>query len=168
VSAAARLDRAADDEARALLHLCCGSMRWAAAMAARRPFASDDALLRAAAEEWARMGPDDVREALAHHPRIGASLEDLRAKFAATANWAAGEQADARLASEATLRALAAGNAAYETRFGYVFVVCATGKTADEMLALLRARLVNDPEHELRVAAAEHAKITRIRLEKLR
>jgi 2-oxo-4-hydroxy-4-carboxy-5-ureidoimidazoline decarboxylase len=108
-----------------------------------------------------------VIEALAHHPRIGADLDELRKKYASTADWASGEQAGAASASEATLRALQAGNIAYEARFGHLFVVCATGKSASEMLALLEARLHNDAQTELRIAAAEQAKITRIRLEKL-
>src|SRR6266568_4928813 len=91
----------------------------------------------------------------------------LRARFGRAGPWAAGEQAGVQAASEEMLGALAEENRAYEARFGYIFIVCATGKTADEMLALLRARLLTDPRDEIRVAAAEQAKITRIRLEKL-
>ena len=109
----------------------------------------------------------DWLEAFAAHPRIG-DLDALRAKFAATAAWAVRRAGGRRRrADEATLRALADGNRDYEARFGYIFIVCATGKTAGEMLALLRERLGNDPEAELAVAAAEQAKITRIRLRKL-
>jgi 2-oxo-4-hydroxy-4-carboxy-5-ureidoimidazoline decarboxylase len=109
----------------------------------------------------------DILEALQHHPRIGADLGELRKKYASTATWAAGEQSGAAAADEATLVALRDGNVEYEKRFGHIFVVCATGKTAGEMLALLQARMHNDPQRELGVAAAEQAKITRIRLEKL-
>ncbi len=113
------------------------------------------------------MERDDVLEALTHHPRIGADIGELRKKYAATAAWAAGEQAGAGAASEETLRALHAGNLRYEARFGHIFVVCATGKSAGEMLELLEGRIDHDPETEIRIAAAEQAKITRIRLAKL-
>ena len=168
MSAAAVVNAAAEGEAQAMLLRCCGSARWAERVAARRPFASDEALFRAAAEEWASASRDDVLEALTHHPRIGADLGELRKKYASTASWAAGEQSGAQAASEATLVALRDGNVAYEARYGHLFVVCATGKTADEMLAILRARMDNTHDDELRIAAGEQAKIARIRLEKLR
>jgi 2-oxo-4-hydroxy-4-carboxy-5-ureidoimidazoline decarboxylase len=167
VSAADILDRASEKEARAMLARCCGASRWVEGMLARRPFGSDDALLAAADAVWAEASRDDVLEALSHHPRIGASLDELREKFASTATWSAGEQAGAAAASEDTLAALRDGNVRYEARFGHIFVVCATGRTAAEMLALLEARMPNDPEVEIRVAAAEQGKITRIRLAKL-
>jgi 2-oxo-4-hydroxy-4-carboxy-5-ureidoimidazoline decarboxylase len=161
------LDRATEDEARIMLTRCCGSARWVASMLARRPFGSDDALFRIAEEEWARVDRDDVLEALTHHPRIGASMDELRKKYASTAGWSAGEQSGAAAADEDTLLALRDGNARYEQRFGHVFVVCATGKSAAEMLAILESRLANDPALEWRVAQDEQRKITRIRLEKL-
>jgi 2-oxo-4-hydroxy-4-carboxy-5-ureidoimidazoline decarboxylase len=167
VSAAAKLDAAGDDDALALLRRCCGAERWARAMAARRPFGDDAALLAAADEVWAAMDRADVLEAFTHHPRIGADMDALRAKFRATADWSAAEQAGAAGASDEVLRALGDGNLRYEAKFGHIFIVCATGKTAAEMLALLEARMPNDPEVELRVAAGEQAKITKIRLEKL-
>lgn len=155
-----------EDEAEAVFRRCCGAARWARQMTARRPFATPEALFAMADEIWARLSRDDWLEAFAHHPRIG-DLESLRTRFASTRAWAAGEQAGAATASEAVLHALAEGNRAYEERFGYIFIVCATGKSADEMLGLLRARLPNDPAAELHVAAAEQRKITRLRLEKL-
>ena len=94
-------------------------------------------------------------------------MEALRAKFASTSTWAEGEQASVRQASQETLEALATGNEDYERKFGYIFIVCATGKSADEMLALLQARLANKPEDEILIAAGEQNKITRLRLEKL-
>jgi 2-oxo-4-hydroxy-4-carboxy-5-ureidoimidazoline decarboxylase len=167
VSASSRLDAASEAEALAMLERACGAHRWAAAMVVRRPFGSDAALFAAADEEWAKMSKDDVLEALAHHPRIGADLDELRKKYASTASWAANEQAGAATASEATLEALRDANVRYEARYGHVFVVCATGKSADEMLSILHARMNHEPDAELRIAAAEQAKITRIRLEKL-
>jgi 2-oxo-4-hydroxy-4-carboxy-5-ureidoimidazoline decarboxylase len=161
------LDQAAEPDARAMLTRCCGSSRWVGEMLARRPFGSRDALLRAADDVWESASREDVLEALAHHPRIGANLEELRKRFASTAAWSAGEQAGAAGASEETLSALREGNLRYESRFGHIFVVCATGKSAAEMLALLEARMPNDPPTEIRVAQAEQGKITRLRLEKL-
>lgn len=135
-------------------------------MVAARPFRSLAGLLGAADTAWAACGPADWLEAFSHHPRIG-DLDSLRRRFADTAAWATGEQAGTAEADEATLAALAAGNASYERVFGHIFIVCATGKTAPEMLALLEARLANTPESEACVAAAEQHKITRLRLEKL-
>jgi 2-oxo-4-hydroxy-4-carboxy-5-ureidoimidazoline decarboxylase len=167
MSLARILDTAERADAEAMLVRCCGSRRWVDAMLARRPFGSDDALFRAADEAWAAARAEDIREALAHHPRIGEDLDVLRQRFASTARWSASEQSSVGNADEATLLALRDGNRVYEDRFGHTFVVCATGKTAAEMLDLLRARLPNDPDTELMVAAAEQAKITRIRLQKL-
>jgi 2-oxo-4-hydroxy-4-carboxy-5-ureidoimidazoline decarboxylase len=135
-------------------------------MTGRRPFASADDVLRAATDGETGLTRDDWLEAFAAHPRIG-DLDSLRKKFATTADWAGGEQAGVAGADESVIRALADGNRAYEAKFGHIFIVCATGKTAPEMLALLIERLTNDPDTELRIAAAEQAKITRLRLEKL-
>ncbi len=131
---------------------------------AGRPYADRTALHAAAERCWGALSPAGWREAFAHHPRIG---EAAGPRGSATAAWAGAEQAGATGADAATLAALAEGNRAYEARFGHVFLVCATGRGAAEMLALLRARLANEPAAELRVAAAEQAKITRLRLEKL-
>jgi 2-oxo-4-hydroxy-4-carboxy-5-ureidoimidazoline decarboxylase len=161
-----RLNALTDAQARAELLRCCGARRWAEQMTARRPFASEDDLLAAADAVWWRLDRTDWLEALAAHPRIG-DFDVLRAKFASTAAWAAGEQAGVARAGDETLRGLADGNRGYEARFGFLFIVCATGKSADEMLGLLRARLANDVETELAVSAGEQAKITQIRLRKL-
>jgi 2-oxo-4-hydroxy-4-carboxy-5-ureidoimidazoline decarboxylase len=161
------INTAPEADARAALLRCCGSRRWADALLARRPFASPDGLLAAADDIWAGLDRADWHEAFAAHPRIG-DLDGLRRKFAATADWSSREQAGVAGAAEQVLRDLAAGNKQYEDRFGHIFIVCATGKTAAEMLDLLRGRLGNDSEtEELRIAAAEQAKITRLRLEKL-
>jgi len=155
------------EDARAALLRCCGAGRWAGWMLAQRPFASTEALLRAAAGVWTQMEKADVLEAFSRHPEIGGDLEALRARFPATAGWSSAEQSGVAGADVETLEALRDGNAAYREKFGHVFLVCATGKTAAEMLALLRARLANDPATELTIAAGEQAKITRLRLEKL-
>jgi 2-oxo-4-hydroxy-4-carboxy-5-ureidoimidazoline decarboxylase len=152
--------------ARAALLRCCGSRRWADGMSARRPFASVDDAFRTAQGIWSGLDRVDWLEAFAAHPRIG-NLESLRKRFATTAFWARGEQAGIAGADEEVIRALAEGNREYESKFGYIFIVCATGKSAAEMLAILHGRLGNDAETELEIAAAEHLKITRLRLEKL-
>lgn len=154
-------------EARAVLERCCGAARWVEGMEKLRPFASTSELLERAETVWRGLEAPDFLEAFAHHPEIGQNLDELRRKFAATAQLALGEQAGAVGASEATLEALRSQNRAYRERFGYSFIVCATGKTASEMLGLLEGRLHNAPEAELGIAAAEQAKITRLRLEKL-
>lgn len=154
-----RLNAMGVGDARDAFMRCCGSRRWADLMAAARPFASRHVLFAAAERFWEEMGPADFLEAFSHHPKIGEkSLRD---------RWATGEQKGVQGASEETLQGLARGNADYEKKFGFIFLVCATGKSADEMLALLEARVGNDRDRELSVAAGEQAKITRIRLEKL-
>ncbi len=155
-----------EDHAIAAFRRCCGSTRWSEQMARSRPFPSEEALFDAAECTWWGLDPADWLEAFAAHPPIG-DREALRAKFAATAAWSAREQSGVVGASEDVLQALAEDNTRYHDRFGYIFIVCATGKTAEEMLALLRERLSNDPGLEITIAAAEQAKITRIRLEKL-
>ena len=145
---------------------CCGSTRWNMLMAQLFPFQSKEELFAAAEEIWFKLLPNDWLEAFAHHPKIG-DVDSLRAKYAGTRQWAKGEQAGVSEASEAVLKALAEGNAHYENKFGYIFIVCATGKSAEEMLAILRARLLNDHAAELQIAASEQSKITKIRLEKL-
>ena len=150
-------------EAVAALSACCASRRWAERMAALRPFPLPEALLAAADESWWRLEPADWREAFAAHPRIG----EQGAAGHADRGWSAGEQAGAAGMEAARAERLAALNRRYEERFGWVYLVCASGRSGDEMLEILERRLGDDPEHELRVAAAEQAKITRLRLGKL-
>jgi 2-oxo-4-hydroxy-4-carboxy-5-ureidoimidazoline decarboxylase len=159
------IDGLAEDDARAALARCCGARRWVDGMLARRPFGSREALHAAAREVWSVMGDADILEAFAHHPEIGADPAALRARFPATQDLSSAEQAGVAGADPATLNELGAANRAYRARFGYTFIVCATGKSAREMLAAVRARLDNDPGDELRIAAGEQAKITALRLE---
>ena len=145
---------------------CCGSQRWARTMTQARPFTSVDDLLTKANQIWWSLSTEDWLEAFQAHPKIGEQ------KAAATQSeqsraWSAQEQSGIAEAAAEIKRSLAAGNLEYEQRFGFIYIVCATGKTSTEMLAILRDRLTNDTETELRVAAAEQAKITRLRLEKL-
>ena len=148
-----------DDEAasRAFLR-CCGSTRWAAQMAAARPFAGVEALAASADAIWRALAEADWLEAFAAHPRIGSS---------GGSGWSDDEQAGVAGAPEQTRRRLEEVNRHYEARFGYIFIVCATGKTADEMLVLIERRLRHRPGDELRIAAEEQRKITQLRLRKL-
>jgi 2-oxo-4-hydroxy-4-carboxy-5-ureidoimidazoline decarboxylase len=158
-----RIDAGTAGDAQRLLSACCGSTRWVDAMLPRRPFRGREQLLTAARDEWFRLTPDDWREAFAHHPKIG-DREALRKRFPDTHHWSEREQAGAANASLDVLDELAEANRAYEARFGYIFIVCATGKSAEEMLTILRGRLANDPAQEIAIAAREQAKITAIRL----
>ena len=164
--AALRVDEARPEEARELLRACCGSSRWVDRMLARRPFGSLEALLDAARAEWLALTPADWQEAFAAHPRIG-DLASLRERFADTRHLAAREQSGVEGAPEEVLAALAAGNAAYQQKFGYIFIVCASGLSAAQMLGMLQDRLKNDPATELGIAAEEQARITALRLQRL-
>lgn len=156
------LNSLTEPEARAALLRCCGSTRWTGQMSTRRPFADADALFAAARDIAKSLTRCDWLEAFAAHPKIG-DFESLRSKPA----WSAEEQSTLSSAAVVTLRALAAGNRTYEAKFGHIFIVCATGKTADEILALLEHRLGNSADEELRIAAAEQEIITHLRLQRL-
>lgn len=123
-------------------------------------------LVEDAEENWWSCSKEDWLEAFSHHPKIG-DLGSLKSKFADTADWAGKEQGDVTSASENILKELAELNAAYEQKFGYIFIVCATGKSAPEMLELMKSRLDNDADTEIEIAADEQLQITRLRLQKL-
>jgi 2-oxo-4-hydroxy-4-carboxy-5-ureidoimidazoline decarboxylase len=162
-----RLNDLSEPDARAAFSRCCGALRWVEAMLASRPFASASELCAKADAVWSALGASDFLEAFTHHPDIGADMNELRRKFAGTAELSQGEQAGAATATLATLVELRQLNRQYRERFGYGFIVCATGKSAEEMLEILRQRLTSAPDRELGIAAAEQAKITRLRLEKM-
>jgi 2-oxo-4-hydroxy-4-carboxy-5-ureidoimidazoline decarboxylase len=166
VSDTSAIDNLTEEEARTALRRCCGSSRWVERMLAERPFKDRDRLFEAASRNWTDLGPADWNEAFSHHPRIGDPGRIAEAA-ASTAAWAAGEQAGAASANDDIKAQIAQGNVEYEARFGRIYIVCATGKSGEELLAILRARLANDPKAELRIAVAEQEKITRLRLEKL-
>ena len=157
----AEFNRLPGDAARQALTDCCSSGRWVSAVLAGRPYACVPGLLRQSDEAVAGLAPGDLRDALSGHPRIG----ERRAVGAD--RWSRGEQAGVTAAARPALQALADGNAAYERRFGHIYLVCATGRTAPELLALLTARLENDPDTEWGVVRSELQKINRIRLGKL-
>jgi OHCU decarboxylase len=152
-----RLNRLPREEAERQLLACCGSRRWAADVAGGRPYPTRPALLEAAERAWWALAEQDWTQAFAAHPRIG-QPEGATARR---------EQQHVTTAPAGTLEALADGNRTYERRFGHVFLVFASGRSAGELLQLLQQRLHNDPETELRVAAGEQARITHLRLERL-
>ena len=161
-----RLNSIPHDEAVKALLQCCGSKRWAENVANARPCASLETLITNAHNTWWALDRDDWLEAFRSHPKIGE-------KKAATPisdqsrQWSGQEQAGVAKASRETVDSLAALNWAYEQKFGFIFIICATGKTSEEMLQSLKNRLENDPETELPIAAAEQSKITELRLKKL-
>jgi OHCU decarboxylase len=135
-------------------------------MVVQSPFSSSNQLYKLADRVWWSLDRDDWLEAFASHPRIGETKAALTTSAEAQ-HWAAQEQSGARNAGEETMRSLAELNRDYERKFGYIYIVCATGKTSEEMLAFLRERLLNDAETELRIAAREQSRITKLRLGKL-
>jgi 2-oxo-4-hydroxy-4-carboxy-5-ureidoimidazoline decarboxylase len=145
---------------------CCGASKWALRVMGARPYASLAALTEQSERAFDSLVEIDWLEAFSHHPKIG-DIDSLRAKFAATREWAGQEQSGTGAADEATLQALAAGNEAYEKKFGFIFIICATGKSASEMLAALEARLGNGRADEVRNAAEQQKQITQLRLGKL-
>ncbi len=157
--AIARLNQLMGSDAERELLDCCGSVAWAKKMAASRPFSNVSRMKETAKLHWASLGKDDWLEAFRAHPRIG----EKRVK-----GWAAQEQSKAASASKQTLDRLAEVNRDYEAKFGHIYIVCATGKSAEEMLTIAERRLAEeDPARELAAAAAEQLKITELRLEKL-
>ena len=162
----AQLDAMPETEAAFKLAACCGSSKWVAAMVARRPYRTRDELLAVSDDVARTLGPEDWLEAFAYHPRIGERKSSATASSVASA-WSDGEQAASSSASIATREALALANVEYEQRFGYIFIICAHGRSADEILGELRKRMKNEPDAELAIAAAEQQEITRQRLEKL-
>jgi 2-oxo-4-hydroxy-4-carboxy-5-ureidoimidazoline decarboxylase len=157
-------NQASADTALDTMIACCGARRWAAAMVALRPIGSAPELSAAADQVWSTMEETDWMEAFACHPRIG----ERKAAHASRKPiaWSRQEQSSAASAAKRVLAELAAGNALYEQRFGFTYIVCATGKSAEEMMAILNRRLGNDRANELREAAEQQRQITQIRLGK--
>lgn len=158
-----RMPRATVSE---LLRSCCGSSRWVAGMVARRPFGSREALLSAADEVWRALDPEDWLEAFSHHPRIG-KQKTVEPQLQRAAAWSNSEQEGVERSTADVRDAIAAANRDYERRFGYIYIVCASGRSADEMLSMERERLKNSPDEEVATAAEEQRKITQLRLVKL-
>lgn len=160
------LNQLSTSEAERALLQCCGSKRWAQEMAQGRPYESVETLIAKANDIWWSLPPEDWLEAFRSHPKIGekkaaAPVSDR------SSQWSGQEQAGMSNASGETVDSLAALNHAYDQKFGFIFIICATGKSSEEMLSALRQRLDNDPAAELPIAAAEQSKITELRLKKL-
>ena len=152
------LDAMSEQDVAAVFRECCGASRWVDGMTDRRPFRSRNAVLAAADEEWSKCSEKDWLEAFSHHPRIG----DRTATGSA-----ATEQSGAHSAAALVQDEMRRMNQAYEEKFGHIYIVSATGKSADEMLEIARQRMSNDGATELRIAAEEQRKIMHIRLRKL-
>jgi 2-oxo-4-hydroxy-4-carboxy-5-ureidoimidazoline decarboxylase len=161
----ASFDHLDPERKRALLLQCCGSSAWVEKMLRMPPAEDLIDLFEDAEEKWYECNEEDWKEAFAHHPKIG-DIESLRKKFHFD-QFAEGEQKLVAEASERTLKLLSEGNERYEKKFGYIFIVFATGKSADDMLNILSSRLENTPEEEIKIAMDEQFKITKLRLEKI-
>jgi OHCU decarboxylase len=161
-----QLNRASREDSASAFLSCCGSRRWAQKMTAARPFADIPALLKQAEEIWQNLETRDWFEAFAAHPKIGAKKAVPQAT-AQSAEWSQGEQSGTSSASDSERTDLEKLNRLYEEKFGFIFIVCATGKSAGEMLEICRRRLDNAADAEIRIAADEQRKITEIRLKKL-
>jgi 2-oxo-4-hydroxy-4-carboxy-5-ureidoimidazoline decarboxylase len=153
-------------QAEARFRDCCAADPWVQGMLDNRPFASRDAMIAQSRRVWPSLTENDWLQAFEAHPKIG-NVDSLRRKYTSTKGLASGEQAGVRHAPEAVLQCLKTGNDAYQEKFGFIFIVYATGKSAEEMLELLASRLPNTREQEIDNAAREQAQITEIRLEKL-
>lgn len=162
----AELDQLPESQAREALSACCAAEVWVRGMLAARPFGHREALLAAADRVWDSLPADQVAQAIAHHPRLGESAAPA-ALGALERRWSAGEQSGAATSAAAVRAALAAGNEAYEQRFGHTFILCATGLDAAQMLASLEQRLTNAPDVERAITVRELHRIIRLRLEKL-
>lgn len=160
------LNSLSDDEAAKELLQCCGSKCWASGVAQARPYQTIDELLAKSDEIWCTLDRSDWLEAFRSHPKIGE--KKAADKVSAQAQqWSGQEQASVSAAPAEAIESLATLNRAYEEKFGFIFIICATGKTSGEMLIALRERLEHVPADELPIAAAEQSKITELRLKKL-
>jgi 2-oxo-4-hydroxy-4-carboxy-5-ureidoimidazoline decarboxylase len=162
----ADFNRLPDEEAGALLAHCCGATRWVDGMLVGRPYHSLAEVVARAGQVWRGTGPADWAEAFSHHPRIGESRTEAPVGPAAR-RWSAAEQTGVAAADAMARRALAEANREYEQRFGWIYIVCASGRGPEELLENIRGRMANAPEQELAIAAGEQERITRQRLGRL-
>lgn len=160
------LNHASQETAETVLRSCCGSLRWSQKMAEARPFADVSSLLKQAEKIWQSLEAEDWLEAFAAHPKIGAKKATPH-QTAQSAKWSQDEQSGTQTAADSVKNELEKANRLYENKFGFIFIVCATGKRAEEMLEMCGRRLNNDAETEIHIAAEEQRKITEIRLKKL-
>ena len=162
----AEFDHLPEEKKKELLTQCCGSSAWVDKMLTIFPVEDLVELLEAAEEKWNECSEKEQMIAFEHHPKIG-DINSLKEKFADTAAWAEVEQSGVNSSNEKILHQLAISNEDYENKFGFIFIVCATGKSAEEMLTDLHLRINNSKEEEIKIAAVEQLKITQLRLEKL-
>lgn len=160
------LNQLSISETKEVLTKCCGASEWVKRLESQRPFTSFEHLHQLAEEIWFAARPKDWLEAFEHHPKIG-DAKSLEKKFVATKDWSNEEQKSVQSADQKTIERLVQLNDTYEKKFGYIFIICASGKSATEMLQLLEERLVNQPEEEIKIAMIEQSKITKLRLNKL-
>ena len=160
------LNNLPEQQAYKVLESCCVAPRWVERMVAARPVDSIQDIYDTAEQIWQQLEEADFLAAFEGHPQIG-DVSTLREKFANTADKAGHEQAGMQVANDQVLEKMMSLNKAYLDKFGFIFIVCATGKSAEQMLALIEQRFDNDKTTELTIAAKEQAKITKIRLEKL-
>jgi 2-oxo-4-hydroxy-4-carboxy-5-ureidoimidazoline decarboxylase len=161
----ARWNKLPREEAERNILPCCGSRAWAVSVASKRPILDEASLLETSNEIWRSLGEADWLDAFRSHPRIGESRAEHNSAPQSSA-WSAQEQQKAAMAGDSVKMALKQGNVEYERKFGRIFIVCATGKSASEILEILRRRLHNDDATELRQAAEEQRQIMHLRLKK--
>ena len=161
-----RLNRLPDSQAQREFMKCCGSARWAVGMAGARPFEDFGSMVETAETLWFSLDERDWLEAFAHHPQIG-DRRNLAERFPDTGAFSKREQAGLQSAGSDILDALADANRRYLEKNGFIFLVCASGKSASQMLDMLRTRLKNERSAELKIAAREQMKIAALRMEKL-
>ena len=160
------INEANTEQAKHLFLQCCTSERWIKSMVNARPYANSQDVRSQADDNWRELGEEDYLQAFEGHPKIG-DVGSLKAKYANTKELAAGEQSGMTVAGDDVINTLAEGNLDYEQKFGFIFIVCATGKSAQQMSDLLQARLPNERTTELGNAAEEQRKIFQIRLNQL-
>jgi 2-oxo-4-hydroxy-4-carboxy-5-ureidoimidazoline decarboxylase len=148
------------------LRQCCAAEKWVARMIASRPFIDSDHVLSQATTIWESLEEADFLQAFAAHPQIG-DVKTLQVKYANTQALASSEQSQVASASNDTIEQLALANQLYIKRFGFIFIICATGKSAEDMLSSLLGRIGNSRQQEIKNAAAQQLKITLLRIEKL-
>lgn len=161
-----KLNEIKTEDRKVLFSKCCGSEKWIEQMVSAGPFTSKEEMTEHSQTIWYSLDDKDWLEAFKHHPKIG-DMESLKRKFSATQDLAENEQSSVKEASREVLIELSKYNEHYEKKFGYIFIVCATGKSAEEMLSIIKERINNDPKIEIRIAMEEQNKITKLRLEKL-
>ena len=161
-----KLNELSSEEAAELFSKCCGASKWLNQMINSRPFVTNKEIAECSEKIWRTLDEKDWLEAFKQHPKIG-DINSLRKKYSSTKKFAVKEQSGVNDASLEVLEELAKLNNEYEKKFGYIFIVCATGKTAEEMLSIIKERIRNDAKAEIKIAMEEQNKITKLRLEKL-